>query len=33
MEVEDVMSAGVAWIAGLKVPQLGVVNSLPLRNP
>ena len=27
------MSAGVAWIAGLKVPQLGVVNSLPLRNP
>ena len=31
--MEDEMSAGVAWIAALKVPQLGVVNSLALRNP
>ena len=31
--VDDETSAGVACIAGLKVPQLGVVNSPPLRNP
>ena len=31
--MDNEMSAGVAWIAGLKVPQRGVVNSPPLRNP
>ena len=31
--MDNETSAGVAWIAGLKVPQRGVVNLPPLRNP
>ena len=30
--MEDETSAGVAWISGLKVLQLGVVNSLAFRT-